>query len=69
MSTCVINDYIHLLLSVNPHIVVLDTTLTPCHVELPKQVLQHDSNDHSYSIQYDYKSSYKHFFIYKILQI
>jgi hypothetical protein len=33
---------------------------TPCHVELLKQVVRHDSNDHSHLIQYDYKSNCKH---------
>jgi len=34
--------------------------LTPRHVVLLKQVVRHDSNDHSPLIQYDYKSSCKH---------
>ncbi len=43
---------------------------TPCHVELLKPVIQHNSNDHNYLIQYDYKSSCKHscFFV-KILLV
>ncbi len=33
--------------------------LTPCHVELFKQVVQHNFSDHSRLIQNHYKPSYK----------
>jgi hypothetical protein len=33
--------------------------MTSCHVELFKQAIQHDSNDHTHLIQYDYKSNCK----------
>jgi hypothetical protein len=32
---------------------------TPCHVQLFKQAIWHDFNDHSHLIPYDYKSSCK----------
>ncbi len=38
---------------------------TPSHVEFLKQVVWHDSSDHSHLIQYDYKSSCKHNRIFK----
>jgi len=42
--------------------------LTPCHVELFKQVVQHDYSDHdSHSIQYTYKSNLNMLFFSKIL--
>ncbi len=34
--------------------------LTPCHVELLKQVMWHNFNDHNHLILNDYKSSCKH---------
>jgi len=67
VTTCVLNDYkmttyiyfrckstwkLHIYFGCN---------LTPCHVELFKQFVQHDFSDHdSHLIQYNYKSNCKH---------
>ncbi len=39
--------------------------LKPCYIEVLKQVVQHDFSDHS-QIQYDYKSSCKRSWFFKI---
>ncbi len=48
------------------HIMIFDI---PCHVELSRQVVWHNSSDHSHLIQYNYKSSCKHSHLNKILLV
>jgi hypothetical protein len=43
--------------------------MMPCHVELFKQVIQHDFSDHKHLIKYDYKSNCKDSFFSKILLV
>jgi len=43
--------------------------MTPCHVQLFKQAIWHDFNDHTHLIQYDYKSNCKQSFFSRILQV
>jgi hypothetical protein len=62
MTACVLNDYkmtTYFYLNLT-HVNITHSSfghnLTPCHVELFKQIVWHDFNDHSQLIQYDYKS-------------
>jgi hypothetical protein len=66
MTTCVLNDYkmtTYFYFKCKSmwtlHISCFGHDFTPCHVELLKQVIHHNSSDHSYLIQYDYKYSCK----------
>jgi hypothetical protein len=73
MSThCVLNEYIFLFyvyIHMNITHSCFGHDMTPCHVELFKQAIWHDSNDHTHSIQYNYKSNCKQSFFSKILQV
>jgi hypothetical protein len=43
--------------------------MTPCHVELFKQAIRRDFNDHTHLIQYNYKSNCKQSSFSKILLV